>query len=210
MLVKSRQRPSAVAAQDVPVGLFANGNSYQLSLPVFPSAACTAQAVLTLTSTGSGVETFSTSPVTLQKNESGVFVWTDLKGTLTPTWTGSLTKATVSISMSVKNNYYLDKVSLVDVTYPKDDYILDRQLLSPSVNPTAAGRRTRRDLYCQLRGQRRGDRQSPHRRDVGLAATRRQLDGSGTRKLGTCDLQFPGTACQRHDSNRIRLRCGRR
>lgn len=135
LLVKSRKVVSAVAAQDLPLQLMGNGNTYQLSLPVFPSAACTAQAVLTVTSTGDGAQTFATPAETLQKNASGVFTWVELKGNVTPTWTGELTQATVSVAMSVKNNYYMDKVSLLDVTFPKDDYILDRQLLSPSVNP---------------------------------------------------------------------------
>ena len=29
----------------------------------------------------------------------------------------------------------MDKVSVIDITFPKDDYVLDRQLLSPTVNP---------------------------------------------------------------------------
>lgn len=138
LLVKSRTLATVVAGQDLPISSLKSGNKYDLSLPIFPSAVGTAQAVLTLTSTGEGVQTFATPAVTLAKNLSGVFTWTDLKGTVTPTWTGTLTKATVSVGMSVKNNYYMDKVSMVDSTYDKNTYVIDRQLISPNVNPYGA------------------------------------------------------------------------
>ncbi len=147
LFVKSRSVAAAVATQDVPVSLFTHGNTYEISIPVFPSAVCTAQAVLTLTSDGSGVQVYSTPPATLQKNALGEYTWKDLKGSFQPSWSGTLTKATVSISMSVKNNYYMDKVSLVDTTFPTDDYIMDKQLLSPSVNPFGSRQTNTSGIY---------------------------------------------------------------
>jgi len=51
-----------------PVYSLVSGNTYQLWIPVFPSAAGTASATLTITSTVEGVQTFSTPTVTLAKD----------------------------------------------------------------------------------------------------------------------------------------------
>ena len=94
---------------------------------------------MTLTSTGDGVQIFHDSRRSLwQKNGAGVFTWVDLKDDITPTWTGTLTKATVSIWISFKNDYYMDKVSLIDITYPKRRLCDRRRLISPTVNPFGA------------------------------------------------------------------------
>ena len=52
--------------------------------------------------------------------------------------TGTLTQVTVSVVMSGKNNYYIDKASLIDSTYDNSTYVIDRQLISPTVNPYGA------------------------------------------------------------------------
>lgn len=138
MRVTSRTLSSDVAAQDIPTASLRSGNKYRLSVPIFPSATGTARAVLTLTSTGDGVQTFTTSSYNLAKNGSGVYTWVDLKDDITLTWTGTLTKATVSIWVSFKNDYYMDKASLTDITYSNNQYVIDSQLISPTVNPFGA------------------------------------------------------------------------
>jgi Carbohydrate binding domain len=138
MRVKSRTLSSDVAAHDIPVNSFTNGNKYHLSIPIFPSATGTAKAVLTLTSTGDGVQTLMSPAFTLAKNGAGDWTWVDLKDDFTVTWTGTLTKATVSIWISFKNDYYMDKVSLLDITYPYNDYVIERRLISPTANPFGA------------------------------------------------------------------------
>jgi hypothetical protein len=148
MKVKSRDVATETAAQDLPLNSLASGNTYQLWLPVFPTAACTGSAVLTITSTGEGVQTFSTPAISLIKNPAtGQFEWTDLKGDVTPTWTGTLTAATISASLSVKNDYYIDKVSMIDNTYSDNAYVIDKALLSPSSNPYGSHQTNAQGIY---------------------------------------------------------------
>ena len=138
LLVKSRQTASDVAALDLPVGTLRSGNKYALSIPVFPSDIMTGKGRLTLTSTGDGVQVFETPVFDLKKNGAGAFTWVDLKADITPTWTGTLTKATVSIWISDKKDFWMDKVSLIDITYDKNAYVIDSRLISPTVNPYGA------------------------------------------------------------------------
>lgn len=140
--VKTRASASAVAAQSVPISAFTSGNTFHLNIPIRSTANCSAAAVLTLTSSGSGTQTFSTPTISFLKN-----IWTNLEGDLTPTWTGTLTAATVSISISVSNDYYMDAVSLMDVTYPGSAYVIDKQLLSPSVNPYGSQQINSQGIY---------------------------------------------------------------
>lgn len=138
MSVTGRSLSSDVAAQDLVLSALNNGNKYRLSMPILPTANGTARAALTVESTGDGTQTFMTPSFTLAKNGLGLYTWVDLNGDITPTWTGTLTKATVSIWISTNNDYYIDNVSMIDTTYPGGDYVLDKQLLSPSVNPYGA------------------------------------------------------------------------
>ena len=138
MRVRNRSLSSDVAAYDIPVNSFINGNKYRFSMPIFPTATGTARAVLTTTSTGDGVQTLASPAFTLAKNALNVYTWVDLKGDFTMTWNGTLTKATVSIWISFKNDYYMDKLSLLDITYPSNHYVMDRKLISPTANPFGA------------------------------------------------------------------------
>jgi hypothetical protein len=150
MLVSARHSAASTAAQSLPVNSLVSGNTYQLWIPVFPSASGTAYATLQITSTGEGVQTYSTPAVTLAKDANlGTWVWQDLKGDVTPTWTGTLTAASIYVTMSVKNNYYMDKVSLTDVTYPSNGntYVMDKALLSPASNPFGSQRTNDKGIY---------------------------------------------------------------
>jgi Carbohydrate binding domain len=138
MRVRNRLLSSDVAAHDIPVNSFINGNKYRFSMPIFPTATGTARAVLTMTSTGDGVQTLVSPAFNLAKNALNVYTWVDLKGDFTMTWTGTLTNATVSIWISFKNDYYMDKLSLLDITYPSNHYVMDRKLISPTANPFGA------------------------------------------------------------------------
>lgn len=110
--------------------LLLNGNSYSITLPIATSNNCTAQVALTVTSTGSGTQVFST-PM------SGVFSgnWTSIGGTVTPSWSGTLTQATLAIVTSNTTDYLLDDATMTDVTYPKNSYVITRQLITPTTNP---------------------------------------------------------------------------
>ena len=123
-----------VAAQDVPVGLLKSGNKYLISMPVFPTSNGTVRAVMTLTSSGSGTQVYKTPPFDL-KMTSGSYTWVDVSNTITPTWSGTLTTATISLDIDGSSDYYIDRVSLTDATYSANSYVIDRKLLSPTVNP---------------------------------------------------------------------------
>ena len=140
--VYSRANAAAVAAQDLDVSKIVNGYRYRVKLPVLMQAVGTARACLTLQSTGSGTQTYYTSTVAVPP-----FVWIDLAGDFTPTWTGQLTKATVFASLSNNAEYHTDAVSFYDSTYPADTYVSDRRLLSPAVNPFGSGQTNPKGIY---------------------------------------------------------------
>lgn len=137
--VSSRTSSSDVAVQDLPTGQLTSGDTYRLVMPILPTAVGTARGVLTLESSVEGVQTFATPDFALNKDGSGNFSWMDLQGTIVPSWTGTLIKATVSVWTSTADEYYLDNVSLIDVTYPDGASVIDRRLISPSVNPFGSG-----------------------------------------------------------------------
>jgi Tfp pilus assembly protein PilX len=140
--VYSRANAAAVAAQDLDVGKVLNGNRYRVKLPVLLQSIGIGRAALTLQSTGSGTQTYYTSSVAMPS-----YVWIDLTGDITPTWTGQLTKATVSVVLSNNADYYTDAVSFYDSTYPADAYVADRRLLSPAVNPFGSGQTNPNGIY---------------------------------------------------------------
>ena len=135
MLVNNRSSISDGAAQDLPPGIFKSGNRYRLNVPILPSADGMVTAVLTLTSAGSGTQTYMTAPLTAFRNGSGYYSWLSNIREFTPTWSGTLTRATLSFYISNSSDYYIDKVSLTDTTYASNLRVIDRQLLSPTVNP---------------------------------------------------------------------------
>ena len=71
--VRNRNSNSACAAQDLPLSVMGNGNTYEVAIPVFPTAAATAQVVLTITSSGDGVQTFLTPAITFVADVAGDF-----------------------------------------------------------------------------------------------------------------------------------------
>jgi Tfp pilus assembly protein PilX len=140
--VSGRGSSTAVAAQDLDTSKILNGNSYYVKLPTLVQTASTGCVVLTIVSTGSGTQTFTTPATPCPIN-----TWVDLTGTLTPTWTGQLTKATVSVSLNSNAEYHMDAVTCYDCTYPADTYVMDRKILSPAVNPFGSGQTNPNGIY---------------------------------------------------------------
>jgi Tfp pilus assembly protein PilX len=140
--VSGRGSATAVAAQDLDTSKILNGNRYYVKLPTLVQAAATGCVALTITSTGSGTQTFTTPATPCPAS-----TWVDLAGTLTPTWTGQLTKATVTVSLNSSAEYHMDAVTLYDCTYPADTYVCDRALLSPAVNPFGSGQTNSKGIY---------------------------------------------------------------
>ena len=140
--VSDRANAAAVAAQDLDSSKILNGNRYYVRLPVLLQAVGTGQACLTIQSTGSGVQAFSTPAVAMAAN-----TWVDLTGEVTPTWTGQLVKATVSVVLNTNAEYHMDAVTVYDTTYPADSYVMDRALLGPAVNPFGSRQTNPQGIY---------------------------------------------------------------
>jgi Tfp pilus assembly protein PilX len=140
--VTNRESATDVAAVDLNTSKILNGNSYYVKVPISVQVSATCQAALTIQSTGSGTQTFYTPVVSCP-----AAIWTDLAGTVTPTWTGTLVKATLSVKISSNTKYYIDALTLYDCTYPADCYVMDRKLLSPAVNPFGSGQTNANGIY---------------------------------------------------------------
>jgi len=134
LAIWNRARPGDVPAQDLPLAKIRNGDTYSITLPVYMQSTGTARATLVLQS-DSGVQSFSTPAVTANANGA----WLNCQGNLTLSWTGILSKATLTVTCS--NNtapFAVDKVSLTDASLPSNAYVMDRILLSPNSNPYGA------------------------------------------------------------------------
>ncbi|MBE3095670.1 MAG: carbohydrate binding domain-containing protein [Planctomycetes bacterium] len=140
--VSGRANAGAVAAQDLDLAKILNGNRYYVRLPVLLQAPGTGQACLTIESTDGGIQVFSTPPVAMAAN-----TWVDLAGEVTPTWTGQLVKATVSVVLNTNAEYYMDAVTVYDTSYPADSYVMDRALLGPTVNPFGSRQTNPQGIY---------------------------------------------------------------
>ncbi|MCX5685286.1 MAG: carbohydrate binding domain-containing protein [Planctomycetota bacterium] len=140
--VYSRANAAATAALDLDTSKILNGNRYYVKAPTLVLGAATGSVTLTLVSTGSGTQTFSTPATACPAT-----TWVDLAGTLTPAWTGQLTKATVSVTLNSNTEYYIDSLTCYDCTYPADAYVCDRKLLSPAVNPFGGGQTNAKGIY---------------------------------------------------------------
>ena len=140
--VSGRANAAAVAAQDLDLAKILNGNRYYVRLPVLAQALSTGQACLTIESTGSGVQAFYTPAVAM-----AAYTWVDLAGEVTPTWTGQLVKATVSVVLNTNAEYHMDAVTLYDTTYPADSYVMDRALLGPAANPFGSRQTNPQGIY---------------------------------------------------------------
>jgi hypothetical protein len=131
MLLSGRNGAGDVPAQDLPALSVRNLDTYAVSIPVYAQGAGNVQATLVIQSS-TGSQSFSTSTVAL-KPAGG---WVTCSGNLTPSWTGTLVKATLTLTCSnTTTNLYIDKVSLTDTTLPSSAYVMDRVLLSPNSNP---------------------------------------------------------------------------
>ncbi len=134
--VTARGSSAAVAATDLPINSMVLGRSYAVDFPVYSIAASTMQVTLTVT-TDTGTYTTSTPAKAVSARE-----WTSLvpggSGRLTPSWTGAVTKATLTVQSSATSSYYLDALMFVDSSFPEDTYVMDGQLLSPTKNPYGA------------------------------------------------------------------------
>lgn len=133
--VSNRSTSADVAAQDLSIQQLKSGHTYHLSVPVNSSGIADARGILILQSTGDGVQTFMT-PVHSLIGSGKSFV--NVNGDIAPTWSGSLTKATVTVLLTDNKDYSIDGVSLIDVTYPANSYVIDNQLMSPKVNAFGA------------------------------------------------------------------------
>lgn len=131
--VTARGSVTAVAATELPLNAIIKGHTYSVNFPVYCAAANTMQVVLTLTTT---TDTFTFSSPTAYVAQA---TWTNLKtdsnSLLVPTWSGTLTKATVTVSSTTNKDYYLDGLSFKDTTFPDGTYVLDGQLLTSTINP---------------------------------------------------------------------------
>ncbi len=130
--VTGRADNNAVAAQNLSLSSLRSGDTYDVLLNVFPTANAKVQAVLMLETTESSTLSFMTPVTTLEINK-----WGSVGGRFSPTWTGTLTQATLRLSIDVANDYFMDTVSLRNTTYPSDSYVLDG-LLTPTNNPFGA------------------------------------------------------------------------
>jgi hypothetical protein len=118
----------------VPIDSIIQGHSYALKMSIYTGGNVPLQASLVLLNSTGTTFTYSTPAVTTVAG-----VWSNLQGTVVPTWTGTLTKATVMLTTTnASANYNMDKVSMKDTTFKGGAYYIDRQLLSPNSNPFGA------------------------------------------------------------------------
>lgn len=137
--VTSRSSNTVVAATNLSalnVSRINSGDTLSLSMPLFPTASGKYQAVITLISTGSGMQTYNLNNVNIPGSQ--INRWTDIGGSFSVSFTGTPTSATVSLSTPNANDFYLDGLSLTDTSYPSSTYYLDRVVLSPASNPFGA------------------------------------------------------------------------
>jgi hypothetical protein len=131
--VSGRITAADAVATDLPVSILAPGRQFQLSFPVFTTVNANFTASMTVR-TDAGEFSTSLGPTPVLKS-----IWGEVKGTVKPTWTGTPYQVTLTVmSSDVKKEYYLDKVSTTDITFPKGDYLLERHLISPTSNPFGA------------------------------------------------------------------------
>jgi len=134
MLISGRSGSGDVPAIDLPLLSIRNGDTYAVKVPTYGSALLglgSASATIVL-QTSNGALSFSTSSVSFPLLGSG---WVTPQGNLTLSWTGTLSKATLTLTCSTSSNLDIDAVSLTDTSLPSNAYVMDRVLLSPTSNP---------------------------------------------------------------------------
>ena len=139
--VKQRADNAAVAAVDLDPTKIINGHRYHVRVPMRNTTSGNGRVTLIIEST-TGSQSFSTP---------WVFYWGDyweyFEGDLTPTWTGQLTRATLTVTLDNLANYYIDTPTFYDITYPADAYVMERALLSPAVNPFGSRQTNAQGIY---------------------------------------------------------------
>lgn len=134
LLVSNRSGSGDVPATDLPLLSIRNGDTYAVSVPVYSSTLLglgSVQATIIL-QTSNGTQTFSTAGQSFPLLGAG---WVTCSGNLTLNWTGTLSKATLTLTFSGTANLDIDKVSMTDTSLPSSAYVMDRVLLSPTSNP---------------------------------------------------------------------------
>lgn len=139
--VRDRADSSAVAGQDLSLSTILNGNTYYIHLHILPLASAWGRGTLVIETTD-GTQAFSTPYFWCS-----AFSWGHIDGNVTPTWSGQLLRATLTITLATSAEYYMDLVSLTDVTYPADAYVIDRILLSPANNPFGSRQTNPQGIY---------------------------------------------------------------
>lgn len=135
LLISNRASTADVPATDLPLLSIRNGDTYAVKLPTYGSAllGLGSVAATIVLQTSNGTLSFSTSSVSFPLLGSG---WVIPQGNLTLSWTGTLTKATLTITCTTSSgNLDIDAVSLTDTSLPNNAYVMDRVLLSPTSNP---------------------------------------------------------------------------
>jgi hypothetical protein len=138
LLISGRASTGDVPAIDLPLLSIRNGDTYAVKLPTYGSALLGLGSVSAtiILQTSNGTQSFSTSSVSFPLLGSG---WVVPQGNLTLSWTGTLSKATLTINCTTAGgNLDIDEVSLTDTSLPSSAYVMDRVLLSPTSNPYGA------------------------------------------------------------------------
>lgn len=135
LLISGRGSTADVPAIDLPLLSIRNGDTYAVRMPTYGSALLglgSVSATIVL-QTSNGVQTFSTSSASFPLLGSG---WVTPQGNLTLSWTGTLNKATLTLTCTTSGgNLDIDAVSMTDTSLPSSAYVMDRVLLSPTSNP---------------------------------------------------------------------------
>ena len=137
-----RDSPSDGPCQDV-TDVLQCGETYELRAQVcFDLKEIETRLTIQVTSSTSGVQTFSTPWMEVGTDYETV------SGTVTPTWTGSLTEAKWIIeTKDSTSTFFCDDASLV-VAEAKPDYrIINRVVLSQNTNPFGAGTTNPAGIY---------------------------------------------------------------
>jgi len=135
LLISGRASTGDVPATDLQLLQIRNGDTYAVKAPVYGSALLglgSVQATIVL-QTSNGIQTFSTPSVSFPLLGSG---WIVPQGNLTLSWTGTLSKATLTLTCTTSSgNLNVDALSMTDTSLPNNAYVMDRILLSPTSNP---------------------------------------------------------------------------
>lgn len=135
LLVTGRGGPGDVPAQDLNPLSIRNGDTYAINVPVYANSGGNVQATIVIQSS-TGTQSFSTPALTLRNGSGG---WLTVAGNVVLNWTGTLTKATFTLTCTDNTcDIYIDSLSLTDKSLPSSAYVMDRVVLSPASNPYGA------------------------------------------------------------------------